>query len=85
MCPDIRYKAYLLLTGVVQEPSEYEQWLQRHDQEYIVAATRVLLEREDALCLPSHTPLTSEHLTQGLTTILGAHVEDASCALAFHA
>jgi len=80
-----KYKAYLLLTGVVQEPSEYEQWLQRHDQEYIAAATRVLLEREEALCLPSHTPLTSEHLTQGLTTILGAHVEDASCALAFHA
>lgn len=80
-----KYKAYLLLTGVVQEPSEYEQWLQRHDQAYIAAATRVLLEREEALCLPSHTPLTSEHLTQGLTTILGAHVEDASCALAFHA
>src|SRR5712691_11745640 len=80
-----KYKAYLLLTGVVQEPSEYEQWLQRHDQEYIAAATRVLLEREEALCLPSHTPLTSEHLTQGLTTILGAHVEDASCAFAFHA
>jgi predicted RecB family nuclease len=80
-----KYKAYLLLTGVVQEPSEYEQWLQRHDQAYIAAATRVLLEREEALCLPSHTPLTSEHLTQGLTTILGAHVEDASCAFAFHA
>jgi predicted RecB family nuclease len=80
-----KYKAYLLLTSVVREPSEYEQWLQRHDQEYIAAATRVLLEREEALCLPSHTPLTSEHLTQGLTTILGAHVEDASCAFAFHA
>jgi predicted RecB family nuclease len=80
-----KYKAYLLLTGVVQEPSEYEQWLQRHDQEYIAAAMRVLLEREEALCLPSHTPLTSEHLTQGLITILGAHVEDASCAFAFHA
>jgi predicted RecB family nuclease len=80
-----KYKAYLLLTGVVQEPSEYEQWLQRHDQEYIAAATRVLLEREEAVCLPRHTPLTSEHLTQGLTTILGAHVEDASCAFAFHA
>jgi predicted RecB family nuclease len=80
-----KYKAYLLLTGVVQEPSEYEQWLQRHDQEYTAAATRVLQEREEALCLPSHTPLTSEHLTQGLTTILGAHVEDASCAFAFHA
>ena len=73
-----KYKAYLLLTDVVQEPSEYEQWLQRHDQD-IAAATRVLLEREEALCLPSHTPLTSEHLTQGLTTILGAHVEDVSC------
>ena len=45
-------QAYLLLTGVVQEPSEYEQWLQRHDQEYIAAATRVLLEREEALCPP---------------------------------
>src|SRR6201998_959330 len=37
------------------------------------------------LCLPRHTPLTSEHLKQGITIILGAHVEDASCALAFHA
>ena len=80
-----KYKAYLLLTGVVQEPSEYEQWLHSHDQEYTAAATRVLLDREEASCLPSHTPLTSEHLTQGLTTILGAHVEDASCAFAFHA
>jgi predicted RecB family nuclease len=80
-----KYKAYLLLTGVVQEPSEYEQWLHRHDQEYTAAATRVLLDREEASYLPSHTPLTSAHLTQGLTTILGAHVEDASCAFAFHA
>jgi hypothetical protein len=32
-----KYKAYLLLTGVVQESSEDEQWLQRHDQEYIAA------------------------------------------------
>jgi predicted RecB family nuclease len=79
------YKAYLLLTGVVREPSEYEQWLHRHDQEYTAAATRVLLAREEASCLPSNTPLTSEHLTQGITTILGAHVEDASCAFAFHA
>ena len=80
-----KYKAYLLLTDVVQELSEYEQWLQRLDREYTTAATRVLLERAEALCLPSHTPLTSGHLTQGFTTILGAYVEDASYAFAFHA
>jgi hypothetical protein len=78
-------QAYLLLTGVGQEPSAYEPWLQRHDQASIAAATRVLLEREEAWCLPRHTPLTSAHLTQGLTTILGAHVEEAAGALAFHA
>ncbi len=80
-----KYKAYLILTGVVREPSDHEQWLHRHEQEYTAAATRVLLEREDASCIPSNTPLTSEHLTQGIATIVGARVEDASCAFAFHA
>ena len=80
-----KYKAYLLLTDVVREPSAYEQWLQRHQQEYTVAATRVLLARAEASCMSSHTPLTSEDLQQGFTTILGARVEDASCAFAFHA
>jgi len=80
-----KYKAYLLLTDVVREPSAYEQWLHRHQQEYTVAATRVLLDREEASCISSHTPLTSEYLQQGFATILGAHVEDASCAFAFHA
>ena len=51
-----KYKAYLILTGVVREPSDHEQWLHRHEQEYTAAATRVLLEREDASCIPSNTP-----------------------------
>jgi len=80
-----KYKAYLILTGAVREPSDHEQWLHRHEQEYTAAATRVLLEREDASCIPSTTPLTSEHLTQGIATIVGARMEDASYAFAFHA
>ena len=80
-----KYKAYLLLTDVVWEPSVYEQWLHRQQQEYTAAAMRVLLEREEAACMSSHTPLSSEHLTQGLTTILDAHVEEEAFAFAFHA
>ncbi len=38
-----KYKACLILTGVVRDPSDYEQWLRRPEEEYTAAATRALL------------------------------------------
>jgi predicted RecB family nuclease len=80
-----KYKAYLILTGVVREPSDYEQWLRRPEEEYTAVATRALFDREDVYFIPSQTPITREDLTQGITTVIGPHVEDESFAFAFHA
>jgi hypothetical protein len=66
-----KYKAYLILTGVVREPSDYEQWLRRHEAEYMAAATRALLDRGEAHVIPSKTPIASWDLKQGITTVLG--------------
>jgi len=80
-----KYMAYLILTGVVREPSDYEQWLRRPEEEYTAAVTRALLDREEAYFIPSKMPITREALTQGITTVIGTHVEDESFAFAFHA
>ena len=80
-----KYKAYLILTGNVRKPSDYEQWLRRPEEEYTAAATRALLARDDASFMPSQTSITRENLTQGIPTVIGTHVEDESFAFAFHA
>lgn len=80
-----KYKAYLILTVVVQELSHYEQWLRRHEEEYTAAATRALLDREEAYCIPSKTPIADWDLRQGITTVIGAYVEDESFAFGFDA
>ena len=80
-----KYKAYLMLTGVLRELSDCEKWLRRPEEEYVAAATRALLDREDAGFIPDKMPITKEAFTQGITTVIDTHVEDESFMFAFHA
>jgi predicted RecB family nuclease len=68
-----KYKAYLILTGVVSERSEYEHWLQRNEEQY-GAAARSILVRDNSHLLAVQS-LTSEHLIQNPAFIVDSHIQ----------
>ena len=78
-----KYKAYLILTGIVPEPSPYEQWEHRNEQCYAVAARSVLV-RENS-CLDTVQSLTHEHLKQGSAFVVNSHIQQEHFAFSFDA
>ena len=78
-----KYKAYLILTGVVSERSEYEHWLQRNEEQY-AAAARSILVRDNSHQIAIQS-LTSEHLRRGSAFIIDSHIQREHFAYSFDA
>ncbi len=80
-----KYKAYLILKGVGPEPSAYERWLKKNEEQYAGAATRALLDRENSCAIVTKLLETSLHLRQGIGLVIGAQAESESLPFSFHA
>jgi hypothetical protein len=52
--PNCNHKAYLILRGIGGESTAYEHWLHKHDLQYIDAATRALLNRDNSFVLAAN-------------------------------
>jgi hypothetical protein len=78
-----KYKAYLILTGVVSERSEYEHWLKRNEEQYGAAARSILVRGNSHLI--AIQSLTSEHLIQGPAFIVDSHIQREHFAYYFDA
>jgi predicted RecB family nuclease len=78
-----KYKAYLILSGVVLERSAHEQWLHCNEEQYANAAARALVR--DNPNLIAVQSLSREHLKQGTAFIIRSQVEQEHFAFSFHA
>jgi hypothetical protein len=68
-----KYKAYLILSGVICEPSPYERWLQRTEDQYAAAARSVLVR--DNSYPSAIQSLTSDDLKQGSVFVVHSRIQ----------
>jgi predicted RecB family nuclease len=78
-----KYKAYLILTGIVAESSPYEHWEHRNEECYAVAAHPVVVR--DNSRLNAIESLTQEHLKQGFAFVIDSKVQQEHFAFSFDA